>query len=126
MLETTNLLRAKVKRFTAPLLALTLLLFTAAFVVVHQQVNAAMAPSTAPLSDDSISPLLSLDQAVEAVASKVTPSVVHIAVTSHAHQQDAEAQGEGEDQGDNPFSQFFGPGSGHGFGQQGPEQGQGP
>jgi serine protease Do len=126
MPETTNLLRAKVKRFTAPLLALTLLLFTAAFVVVHQQVNAAMAPSTAPLSDDSISPLLSLDQAVEAVASKVTPSVVNIAVTSHVHQQDAEAQGEGEDQGDNPFSQFFGPGSGHGFGQQGPEQGQGP
>lgn len=126
MRETTNLLRARVKRFTAPLLALTLLLFTAAFVVVHQQVNAAMAPSTAPLSDDSISPLLSLDQAVEAVASKVTPSVVNIAVTSHPHQQDAEAQGEGEDQGENPFSQFFGPGQGPGEdSDQGPGHGRG-
>src|ERR1700691_4833760 len=124
MLETTNLLRAKVKRFTAPLLALTLLLFTAAFVLVHQQVNAAMAPSTAPLTDDSISPLVSLDQAVEAVASKVTPSVVNIAVTSHVHQQDAEAQGEGEAQGDNPFSQFFGPGQGPGDSDQGPGRGR--
>jgi serine protease Do len=122
--KTTNLLRAQVKRFTAPLLALTLLLFTAAFVVVHQQVNAAMAPSTAPLTDDSISPLVSLDQAVEAVASKVTPSVVNIAVTSHVHQQDAEAQGEGEDQGDNPFSQFFGPGQGPGDSDQGPGRGR--
>jgi serine protease Do len=124
MLKTTNLLRARVKRFTAPLLALTLLLFTAGFVVVHQQVNAAMAPSTAPLSEDSISPLVSLDQAVEAVASKVTPSVVNIAVTSHPHQQDAEAQG--EDQGDNPFSQFFGPGQGPGEdSDQGPGHGRG-
>jgi serine protease Do len=122
--KTTNLLRAQVKRFTAPLLALTLLLFTAAFVLVHQQVNAAMAPSTAPLTDDSISPLVSLDQAVEAVASKVTPSVVNIAVTSHVHQQDAEAQGEGEDQGDNPFSQFFGPGQGPGDSDQGPGRGR--
>jgi serine protease Do len=122
--KTTNLLRAQIKRFTAPLLALTLLLFTAAFVVVHQQVNAAMAPSTTPLSEDSISPLVSLDQAVEAVASKVTPSVVNIAVTSHPHQQDAEAQGEGEDQGENPFSQFFGPGQGPGD-EQGPGRGRG-
>ena len=42
MPKSTNLLRAKIKRFTAPLLALTLLLFTAAFVVVHQQVNACL------------------------------------------------------------------------------------
>jgi serine protease Do len=121
MVKKTNLLRAQVKRFTAPLLALTLILFTAAFVVVHQQVNAAMAPSAAPLSDDSVSSLVSLDQAVEAVASKVAPSVVNIAVTSHAHEQAAEAPGDGEGEGDNPFSQFFGPG----HGPQGPEQGQG-
>jgi len=120
----TNLLRARAKRVVAPLLAFALILFTGAFVFGHKHVDAATAPDNAiaPINNASIDPLLALDQATEAVASRVTPAVVNIAVTSHAPEQPADAQGDGQ----NPFSQFFGPGFGQQFGQggQGPEQGQ--
>jgi serine protease Do len=122
----TNLLRAKGKRFIAPLLAFALILFTGAFVFGHKHVDAATSPDnqTTPINNASIDPLLALDQATEAVASRVTPAVVNIAVTSHATEQATQAEGEGE--GDNPFSQFFGPGFGQGQGQgQGPGFGQG-
>src|SRR5271163_1505450 len=114
----TNLLRAQLKRFTAPLLALALIVFGGAFVLGHKNVNAATSgedPIT-PINNASIDPLLALDQATEAVASRVTPAVVNIAVTSHAHEQQAEDQEQGQSDGDNPFSQFFGPGSGRQFG----------
>jgi serine protease Do len=112
----TNLLRAQAKRFVAPLLALTLVVLTGSVVFGHRHVDAATSPDTpsTPINNASIDPLLALDQATEAVASRVTPAVVNIAVTSHAPEQPAEAQGDGED---NPFSQFFGP--------QGPGQGHG-
>jgi serine protease Do len=118
----TNLLRAQVKRFAAPMLAFALILFTGALVFGHRHVDAATTPDapTTPINNESIDPLLALDRATEAVASRVTPAVVNIAVTSHAPQRPADAEGEGE----NPFSQFFGPGFGQGFG-QGPGQGSG-
>ncbi len=111
----TNLLRARAKRFIAPLLALTLVVLTGSVVFGHRHVDAATSPDTptTPINNASIDPLLALDQATEAVASRVTPAVVNIAVTSRAPEQPAEAQGD-----DNPFSQFFGP--------QGPGQGQMP
>src|SRR5271156_4510833 len=129
MYEETNLLRARAKRFATPLLALGLILFTGAFVFGHKHVDASTAPDNpiAPINNASIDPLLSLDQATEAVASRVTPAVVNIAVTSHRTEQPAmesqgpdQSDGEGQngDQGDNPFSQFFGPGSGQGPGQR--------
>ncbi len=124
MSRETNLLRAQVKRFAAPLLAFALVLFTGALVFGHRRVDAATAPEapTTPINNASIDPLLALDQATEAVASHVTPAVVNIAVTAHAPEQAAEAQG-GE--GENPFSQFFGPGGPQmGPGGQGPAQGQ--
>jgi len=115
----TNLLRAKGKHVIAPLIAFALILFTGAFVFGHKHVDAATSPETpnTPINNASIDPLLALDQATEAVASRVTPAVVNVAVTSHAPEQAAQAEGEDEG-GDNPFSQFFGP--------QGPGQGQGP
>ena len=119
MSKETNLLRAKAKRFGAPVLAVGLAFSTGAIVFSHQHVNAATAADNpiAPINNASIDPLLSLDQATEAVASRVTPAVVNIAVTSHRTEQPAmesqgEDQGQSDDQGDNPFSQFFGPGSG--------------
>jgi serine protease Do len=123
----TNLLRAQLKRFSAPLLALVLILFAGALVLGHKHVDAATSPDspTTPINNASIDPLLALDQATEAVASRVTPAVVNIAVTSHAHEQAAEAQGEGQGEGENPFSQFFGPGFGQQFGHGGPGQGRG-
>ena len=110
----TNLLRAQVKRFAAPGLALALAFTTGAFVFAHKRVDAATSPDTpnTPINNASIDPLLALDQATESVASRVTPAVVNVAVTAHAPEPPAEMQGQ---DGDNPFSQFFGP--------QGPMQG---
>jgi serine protease Do len=128
MSKETNLLRAQAKRFSAPLLALALIVLGGSFVLGHKNVNAATAvedPIT-PINNSSIDPLLALDQATEAVASRVTPAVVNVAVTAKAH--DEEAQGQGQGQGDNedenPFSQFFGPGRQPGHGMQGEGQGQ--
>ncbi|MGB8913438.1 MAG: Do family serine endopeptidase [Candidatus Sulfotelmatobacter sp.] len=39
-------------------------------------------PTTTPLDDNSVSALLSLDQAMETLAARVTPAVVNVAVTS--------------------------------------------
>ncbi len=127
MTEETNLLRAKAKAYAAPLLAFALVLSTGALIVGHRHVDAATAPDNTitPINNASIDPLLALDQATEAVASRVTPAVVNIAVTSHAPEQPAEAQGDDQGQSDNPFAQFFGPGFGQQFGHGMPGQGQG-
>ena len=126
MSEQTNLLRARAKAYAAPLLAFALVLSTGALIVGHRHVNAATAADNTitPINNASIDPLLALDQATEAVASRVTPAVVNIAVTSHAPEQPAEAQGDDQGQEDNPFSQFFGPGFGHGGRGPGQMQGQ--
>ncbi len=122
MPESTNLLRAKAQRFAAPGVALALALSAGAFVAAHKHVNAATSPDTpnTPINNASIDPLLALDQATEAVASRVTPAVVNIAVTARASEEPADMQGQGPDDqdGQNPFSQFFGP--------QGPMRGQQP
>src|SRR6202522_4226383 len=128
MTKETNLLRARAKAYAAPIAAFALVLSTGALIVGHRHVDAATGADNnniAPLQHLSIDPLLALDQATEAVASRVTPAVVNIAVTSHRTEQQAEAQGDDQGQDDNPFSQFFGqggPGSGHGM--QGMGQGQ--
>ena len=127
MTKETNLLRARAKAYAAPLVAFALVLSTGALIVGHRHVNAATAAdnSATPINNASIDPLLALDQATEAVASRVTPAVVNIAVTSHRTEQPAmEGEGGGNDQGDNPFSQFFGPGQQFGHGMPGQGQGQ--
>ena len=118
MSNETNLLRAQTKRFAAPVVALALTVSAGAFVFSHNHVHAAMAADNpiAPINNSSIDPLLALDQATEAVASRVTPAVVNIAVTSHRSEQPA-MEGQEQGGGDNPFSQFFGPGFGQGQGQ---------
>ena len=84
--------------------------------------------TSAPLDDRSVSALTSLDQAMEAVASRVTPAVVNIAVTSSPSAEETARQGGGnEEQGGSApqglppgFAQFFGPGGPFaGQGQQG-------
>jgi serine protease Do len=133
MREETNLLRARAKTYAVSLAAFALVLTTGAVMVGHRHVNAATAADNtiAPINNGSIDPLLALDQATEAVASRVTPAVVNIAVTSHRSEEQAEAeggddQGQGQGQGENPFSQFFGPGFGQGMPGQGmPGQGRG-
>jgi serine protease Do len=119
MSEPTNLLRAQAKRFIAPGAALALALSAGAFIAAHKHVNAATAPDApnTPITNASIDPLLALDQATEAVASRVTPAVVNIAVTARASEEptsDMQGQGQDDQDGQNPFSQFFGPGFGMG------------
>jgi serine protease Do len=76
--------------------------------------------AAAPLDDNSVSPLLSLDQAMETLAARVTPAVVNVTVTSKvtgSHQiSDGDDDQDGQQQQmppmfapGSPFGQFFGP-----------------
>jgi serine protease Do len=76
---------------------------------------ASVAPAAAALDDNSVSAITALDRAMENLAAHVTPAVVNVTVTSRAKQQ----QISGGDQDE--IQRFFSP-----FGQQGPQQRQGP
>ncbi len=71
------------------------------------------APAAAALDDNSVAALLTLDRAMENLASRVTPAVVNVTVTSKA--KAASEEGGGPD-----MEQFFGPNGPFGqFGQPG-------
>jgi serine protease Do len=78
----TNKLVGKAGRFGAPAGAAVALVLAATFFFHHNGVHAAMISSPAPLDDNSVSALVALDNAVEAVAARVSPAVVNIQVTS--------------------------------------------
>ena len=130
----TNSLVAKMKRFALPVGAAATLLVAGAF--LEHGVHAASG-AAAPMDDASVSSLVSLDQAVEAVAARVTPAVVNVTVTAKGSPEemgegedgDGPDQGQGQGQGQGmqglpPGLQqfFFGPGMGHG--QRMPQQQQ--
>jgi serine protease Do len=123
----TNKLVGKAGRIGAPVGAALALVLAAAFSIHHSGVgvHAAMISSPPPMDDNSVSSLVSLDNAVEAVAARVTPAVVNVAVTSRGssmhemgggdQDQDQDGQGQGSGQGQGQmqglppgFSQFFG------------------
>ncbi len=79
MSTTTNSLVGKAKKLAVPAGVLATLLFVFAFVIDH---NKAMAAAAGPLDDSSVSALTALDNAVEAVAARVTPAVVNVSVTA--------------------------------------------
>jgi serine protease Do len=86
---------------------------------------AAPAPAAAPLDDNSVASLLSLDQAMETLAGRVTPAVVNVTVTSKINAQkagDADDEDQSPDgaQGQQQGQQFFGPGAPFGQFFQGP------
>jgi serine protease Do len=66
---------------------------------------AAAAPAAAPLDDNSVGALLTLDRAMETLAARVTPAVVNVTVVSKSNPQ----QNGGEGMPD--MQQFFGPGN---------------
>jgi serine protease Do len=68
--------------------------------------TAAVTPAAAPLDETSVSPLLSLDRAMETLAARVTPAIVNVAVTSKTKPDLAE--GEMPDDMQRFFGQFFG------------------
>src|SRR6202050_4569162 len=72
------------RRLIAPALALALALSFTTYEFAKPAFAKApiVSPTEAPLPDSSISALLSLDQAMETLAARVTPAVVNVAVTS--------------------------------------------
>lgn len=72
--------------------AVVLTLALVAAVVVYSSfapARAGVSSNTAPLDNSQVGALLSLDQAMEAVAARVTPAIVNVAVTSREKQQTA-------------------------------------
>src|SRR5215831_4271563 len=71
---------------------------------------ATAALAAAPLDDNSVAALLTLDRAMETLAARVTPAVVNVTVTSKTQKTS------GQDTPD--MQQFFGPFGGNPFGRQ--------
>lgn len=89
--------------------------------------SAAPTPPAPPVNQSSVAPLLSLDQAMEALTAHVTPAVVNVNVTAKVSGQEmAEEEGGGQqdqpDQEQQQMQQFFGLPFGQFF--QGPAQQQ--
>jgi serine protease Do len=132
MSQPTNSLSANAKKFLVPGGAIATLFLAGAFMVGHTAVHAAsgspLSGTGSPLDDSSVSSLVSLDNAVEAVAARVTPAVVNVSVTSHGSEEDQDDNGQGS--GINPqdlppgFQQFFGFGGNGGHMQSLPRQQQ--
>jgi serine protease Do len=91
----------------------TILSFGAYEIVKPAGAAAAASPAAAPLDDNSVGALLALDHAMETVAARVTPAIVNVTVTSKTSPDrgdTAEDNGQNDDD-NNPFQQFFGPGA---------------
>jgi len=135
MSASTNSLVATAKRFALPLGLASALVLSVPFAINHSRVHAA-GGLAAPMDDDKVSSLVALDNAVEAVAARVTPAVVNVSVTAKVtgdQEEDEDGQqsqngGQGGQQGQIPpgaippgLRQFFGFG---GNGQMMPQQPQ--
>ncbi len=107
-------------KFIVPVIAVAAVLSFASYEIVKpvRAIAAAPAPAAAALDESSVSALLALDRAMEAVAARVTPAIVNVTVTSKvsaergdAAEQDNGQDGNGQnDDEDNGPQQFFGPG----------------
>ena len=82
------------RRLIVPVMAIALALsFTTYELAKPEYAKGAVAsPTATPLDDNSVGALLSLDQAMETLAARVTPAVVNVAVTSHAKADNAAGQ----------------------------------
>jgi serine protease Do len=109
MSATTNQLvvRRRKLALTAGLAAVVL---AASALFIHQGNVHAAGISAAPLDDNSVAALTAVDHAMEALAARVTPAIVNVAVTSKAEPQQVQMQGIDPDSVPPGFSQFFGPG----------------
>jgi serine protease Do len=112
------------RRFLVPLAAVAMILSLAAYEFDKPAHAAAPAAAAAPLDDNSVSALLSLDRAMEALAARVTPAIVNVTVTSKKSGDRSNPAENGDSSSDNDpngLQQFFGKQFGfgqHGFGQQ--------
>jgi len=107
MSSTTKSLIAKLKQLAVPAGILATVLFVFAFMFDY---NRAEAAASGPLDQSSVSALTALNNAVEAVAARVTPAVVNVTVTSRVNDSDQTSEnGQGINPQDLPpgFRQFF-------------------
>lgn len=98
------------RRLIVPVIAIALALSftTYEFTKPAYAKGAAASPTATPLDDNSVSALLSLDQAMETLAARVTPAVVNVAVTSHSKTEVADGQMPDMPEGIPPmFAPFF-------------------
>jgi len=112
MFASTKSLVERAKSLAAAAGIVATLAFVMAFMVDHNKAHAAAAAAAGPLDDSRVSALTSLDEAVEAVAARVTPAVVNVYVTSRVSPED---QAEGGDKGEGN-GHGHGRGNGEGFG----------
>ncbi|HMG87998.1 MAG TPA: trypsin-like peptidase domain-containing protein [Terracidiphilus sp.] len=113
------------RKFGAPVGAAAAVLLGFSFLighcVAHAAANGATLNGGAPMDDSSVSSLVALDNAVEAVAARVTPAVVNVSVTARVSAQEADGDDDGQDSGGGHIPQnaippelrrFFGPSEG--------------
>jgi serine protease Do len=104
---------AKARKVAAPAAVAGAFVLGAALFVGRGGVHAAT-PLAGPMDDDSVSALTSLDRAMEAVASRVTPAVVNVEVTARGRGGQFTINGQTPDDGEMQnlppgMRQFFGP-----------------
>jgi serine protease Do len=122
MPASTNSLVTRYKNLLAPTAVATTIALGAVLLVSHN----VHATPVSPLDDHSVAAIMSLDAAMEQVASRVTPAVVNIAVTSKGSEEQMSSnqqQGDGMDQIPPQLRRFFG-GQGGGMMQMQPQQPQ--
>ena len=78
----TKQLVAISKRLRVPAAVVGAFVLGAAIFAGYGRVHAASSGGAAPLDDQSVSALAALDQAMESIASRVTPAVVNVSVTT--------------------------------------------
>jgi serine protease Do len=98
------------RRLVAPLIAVVMAVSLGGYEFAKPARAASAAPAAAPLDDDSVGALLSLDHAMETLAARVTPAIVNVTVTSKNRMQaDDDNGGSPDAQQFGPFGRFFGP-----------------
>src|SRR5579863_9045272 len=80
------------RRLLVGLAAVAMVLSFAAYEFDNPVKAATPAAAAAPLDDNSVAALLSLDHAMEALAARVTPAIVNVTVTSKSKPDSAEQQ----------------------------------
>ncbi len=93
------------RRLAVALIAVVAVGTVATFNFAKSATAAAAAPAAAPLDDNSVGALLTLDRAMEALAARVTPAVVNVTVVSKSNVQQSGMEGMPD------MQQFFGPGN---------------
>ncbi len=102
----TNLTR----RLIVAVVAVVTVASLASYEFAHAAKAAVAAPAAAPLDDNSVAALLTLDRAMETLAAHVTPAVVNVTVSSKPGAQNA------GDESSQDMEQFFAPFGGNPFG----------